>query len=150
MHPARGVELTHRRINNRVSRVPCLPGLQMCRIILPLHAIGPTDKRLMPTQRRMVSHQMTIKFTPDKFVQPDAAFPSFKRLRLLREQSIQALARRQSPVARLADNRLVPSTAGKSRRCSYSLAACWQNWRNCAIASFSSATNRCASKSCCG
>ena len=93
MHPARGVELTHRRIHNRVTRTTRFPGLQMRRIILPLHAIGPADKGLIPTQRRMVSHQMTIKFTPDKLVQPDATPAALKRLRLLREQSIQALAR---------------------------------------------------------
>ncbi|MNB91483.1 hypothetical protein D3C75_385630 [compost metagenome] len=43
----------------------------------------------------MIRHQVTVKFTPDEFVKPNRTGPALQRLRLLDQQTMQALARRQ-------------------------------------------------------
>ena len=66
----------------------------MCGIALPLHAVGPDNKRTMFTQRGVIRYQMTVKLAPDQLIKPDTTGPTVQRLRLFRQQAMQTLARR--------------------------------------------------------
>ena len=95
MHPPCGIKLTHGGIDNRETGLPALPGLKRGFIIQPRHVIGPADKRATFTQVWVVNHQMTVKLAPDKLVEPYCPGFAIQRPRLLNQQTVQALARRE-------------------------------------------------------